>query len=519
MRKRKAPPEKIVIIGAGMAGLTAAAYLAKAGHQVTVFEQFEEIGGVTATLREDGFGWDLGPLLLEGFAPDERGGRILKELNIADKVPLEMGDRAYVFPDFDLRKPETYEGPHWRRDALKQLFPAEREGIDRYYRFYNRVLNLVTLNTRADLAPGVIKPLLKLPLWYLYRGVQSKESWSAGKLMETFFVDPRLKAVFTSILADFVVRPSQFPALGIPLLNVENSFDQRIPRRLSAAGKRPSYHFVVDGTSTLVEAVAAVLRENGGRIYTGAAVEKIRIDADRVTGVELIGGHTEPADVVIATGGAKETFFYMVGREYLTTGFAYLVDELPLMESVLMVHLGVDFDPRPYQPGPLAYYYGTYDIEGGVARCLRGDYHEGKDGFLIYIPSLHSPKMAPANQHALTIYTIAPNELREGTWLSRRRELAGKLVAQAEKIIPGLRSHTKSQVILTPEDFRSRTHQRHHAFGGRSPVMDYDGPGYETPIQGLWFIGSQSKSGGGVQNVMVGARDAVRMIRERLRRR
>ncbi|MGC9521967.1 MAG: phytoene desaturase family protein [Anaerolineae bacterium] len=518
MQKRKAPREKVVVIGAGMAGLTAAAYLARAGHQVTVFEQFEEIGGVTATLREDGFGWDLGPLLLEGFAPDERAGRILKDLGVADQVDLAVGDRAYVFPDFDLRKPRSYAGPQWRRETLKQLFPAEREGIDRYYRFYNRVLNLVTLGIRADLAPGLFEPLFKLPMWALYRRIKEREGWSAAKLMETFFVDPRLKAVFTSILADFVVRPSQFPALGIPLLNVENSFDQRIPRRVSAAGKRPSYHYVLGGTGTLVDAVASALRESGGRIYTGAAVERIVIDADRVTGVALVGGHTEPADVVIATGGAKETFFSMVGREYLTAGFAYLVDELPLMESVLMVHLGIDFDPRPHQPGPLAYYYGTYDVEGAIDRCLRNDYHEGEDGFLIYIPSLHSPGLAPPNHHAVTVYTIAPNELREGTWLTRRRELANKLVVQAEKVIPGLRAHTTSRVVLTPEDFRARTHQQHHAFGGRSPVMDFDGPGYDTPIQGLWFIGSQSKSGGGVQNVMVGARDAVRLIRQQLKK-
>ena len=65
---------KAIIIGSGMAGLTAAAYLVRAGHQVTVYEQFSEIGGVTATLRQEGFGWDLGPLVLEGFGPGEPAG-------------------------------------------------------------------------------------------------------------------------------------------------------------------------------------------------------------------------------------------------------------------------------------------------------------------------------------------------------------------------------------------------------------------------------------------------------------
>ncbi len=64
---------KVVIIGSGMSGLTAGAYLAKAGHAVTIFEQFPTPGGVTATVKQDGFGWDIGPLLLEGFAPGDKG--------------------------------------------------------------------------------------------------------------------------------------------------------------------------------------------------------------------------------------------------------------------------------------------------------------------------------------------------------------------------------------------------------------------------------------------------------------
>lgn len=521
LRRRKGPQAKVIVIGAGISGLTAGAYLAKAGLAVTIFEQAAEIGGVTATLKQDDFGWDLGPLLLEGFAPDERAGRILSELGIAHQVPLQAGDRTYVFPDFDLRKPPAYEGPLWRRERLRQLFPIESDGLDRYYRFYNRAMNLVTLNTRAELARGPLKPWLKLRLWLAFNLVKDKQSWSATKLMEHFFVDPRLKAVFTSILADFVTPPSRFPGLGIPLLNVENAFDLRIPRRVSSAGKRPSYHFIRGGCGKLVNAMANVVRQHGGRIYTNAAIEKIRVDGDNVRGVALEGGHSEDADVVIATGGARETFFHAVGREYLPAGLAYQIDELPLMESVLMVHLGVDMDVRTYQPEPLVYHYGTYDIEGGVDACLGGAYHEGHDGFVLYIPSMHSPELAPEGLHAVTIYTIAPNELANSTWQTRRRELANKLINQAEAVMPDLRDHVVAQIVLTPEDFRERTHQQHHAFGGRAPVMGTDGPDHETPLNGLWFVGSQSKSGGGVQNVMVGARTAARQIvrREKQQRR
>jgi phytoene dehydrogenase-like protein len=89
---------KIVIIGSGMAGLTAAAYLVRDGHQVTVYEQFAEIGGVTATLRREGFGWDIGPLLLEDLGSGEPAGEVLAELGIAEQVRLAQEDRGVAFP-------------------------------------------------------------------------------------------------------------------------------------------------------------------------------------------------------------------------------------------------------------------------------------------------------------------------------------------------------------------------------------------------------------------------------------
>jgi all-trans-retinol 13,14-reductase len=503
---------KTVIIGSGMASLTAAAYLARAGHQVTVYEQFSEIGGVTATLRREGFGWDLGPLLLEGLGPGEPAGEVLAELGLTDQVQLAREDRGMAFPDFALWKPAEYGGPYERRERLKELFPDEREGLDRYYQFYDHVMDLVALARRAERASGLAALLLKVRMLLTFSRLRGMKDWNAARVMDHFFHRSELKALYTAILADFVVRPSQFPGLGIPTVNVETAFDRRIPLQVSSAGPRPSYRYVLGGCGRLVEAMAGVVRAAGGQIRTSARVRQIVVEADRVTGVVLEDGHREAADLVLASGGARETFLGLVGPAHLPADFAAQVDGVPLMESVLMVHVGIDFDPAPYQPAALCYYYGTYDVEGGVERCQRGEYHEGRDGFLIYVPSLHSPEMAPPGHHAVTVYTIAPNRLREGTWAEKREEMADKLLVEATRIIPGLRERARIRIVLTPEDFRARTHQEHHSFGGCAPVMGKEGAPHRTPIQGLWFIGAQSESRGGVANVMAGARKAVRLI-------
>jgi phytoene dehydrogenase-like protein len=122
--------------------------------------------------------------------------------------------------------------------------------------------------------------------------------------------------------------------------------------------------------------------------------------------------------------------------------------------------------------------------------------------------------MAPPGHHAMTIYTICPDRLSEGSWADRKEELADKLVALAEAHIPGLKEHTKVRIILTPDDFRHRTHLDHHAFGGLAPYLGQRGVPHKTPIEGLWFVGAQSESGGALFNVMPGAFRTAERVHE-----
>ena len=503
---------KIVIIGSGMAGLTAGASLAKAGHSVTVFEQFPTPGGVTATVTQDGFSWDIGPLLMEGFAPGDKGRMILEELGISDRVPSVHEDRGLSMPEFALWKPKKYEGPYWRRERLKKLFPQESEHVDRYYRFYARMMNLMALARQAETARGLAALWFKVRMWVAFQGVKDKVSWNGGQLMDHYFDSPVLKTFFLGIVADFVTAPSEFPALGVPSIHLETAFDKRIPTFPGTRSAQTAYTYILGGCQRLVEAVMGVILANGGKVLTGKTVKRIVIEKGRATGVELANGEIESADRVLASGGMKEVFFDLVGSKNIPTGLVTQIESNRLMESVLMVQLGIDFDPTPFQPAALCYYYKTQDLEGAVRRLRTRDYHEGKDGFLIYVPSLHSPTLAPAGKHAVTIYTVAPDTLADSAWSERKEELADKLVAEAEVHIPGLRAHTQTRLILTPEDYRLRTHQKHHSFGGVPPVMTNKPPAHKTPIENLWFIGAQSESTGGVLNVMTGAQKVAKRI-------
>lgn len=505
---------KAIIIGSGMAGLTAGAYLAREGYEVVVYDQFSEIGGVTATIRQEGYSWDIGPLLLEGLAPHEKLGKMLIELGIYDKLELIKEDRGQSFPDFQVWRPEEYKGPYWRREYFKELFPNESEGLDRYYEFYDRMMAIAYLGNQLPFVKGFKALSIKLKLLFKFLKVKKFKDWSAAQITDYFFKDQKLKAVYLGILADMVVKPSEFFGLGVPFFNVETAFDKRIPTKFQG-GKFPVYHYIKNGCGELVKVLANVITENGGKLYTNSKVQKILIKNNKVEGIQLENGDVNNADLVLASGGMFNTFYNLVGKEYLPNEFINNIENITLMESVFMVHLGIDFDPSRFQRAALCYYYLTYDIEGAIKEMREGHYHEGAKGFLIYIPTMHSPKMAPPGKHSVTIYTVGPHKLKEGTWDDQREEFADKLIMEAEKIIPGLYEGSETKKIMTPDDFKKRINVLHHSFGGTAPVLGQTNPPHKTPIDGLWYIGAYSESGGGVMGTALGARNVARMILEK----
>lgn len=503
---------KAVVIGSGISGLTAAVDLAKAGLDVEVFEQFETPGGVTASFERHGYRWDLGQLIIQGLGPGEPAGEVLSELELTDKVRVVEDDRGYVFPDFELRKPEKYEGVLWRINRLKELFPEEKDGLDNYWKHHLRVMNLMTLSRKQERATGLEALWWKLVLFLKFLPLLPKKDWNAQQMTDYFFRADELKAVFLSLLADTFTRPDEFIGFGVFGMNPESAYDKRVPRQLAKNTEELFHYSILGGMKTLVDALIEKVEQNGGTIHTGRPVEKIIIEGNRVTGVVDAEGIRTNADIVIASGAAREVFINLVGEEHLPPEFVRQVLDLPLMDSVFMVHLGVDFDPLPHVHGSCTYYYGTNDLYGTIADAKAGIYHEGKAGFVVHVPSLHSPEMAPPGHHAITVYTICPDRLKEGSWTERKEEYADKLLAYAEKHIPGLQEHVKVREIMTPDDFRRRTHMEHHSFGGLAVVTGKPGISHKTPVDGLWFVGAQSEGGDAVPNGLAATHKVAKKI-------
>lgn len=115
---------KAIIIGAGISGLMSGLLLAKKGVKVKIYDKNQEVGGVTSLLKKNGYTWEQGPLLMGEFLPGENGYEELKKQGI--ELKTIRSDRGIVMPDYDMWKPDEYQGPNWRRERLIQLFPEEK---------------------------------------------------------------------------------------------------------------------------------------------------------------------------------------------------------------------------------------------------------------------------------------------------------------------------------------------------------------------------------------------------------
>ena len=269
---------KAVVIGSGVSGLTAAGLLARAGHDVTVFEQFDTIGGVTATIEQDGYRWDLGPMLVPDLMPGEPGGKVLEKLGIADSVPLKKTYRGNVFRDFEVFRPDKYTTPYGRKERLRELFPHEAKGLDGYYRFHERVMDVISLYNQEGIGA-------KLKFFFKLLSILPRKNWSAQRLMDRYFTDEKLIAAFIGMLADYTTHPGEFPAIFVPFINPEACFDDRTALSYPGHERRSSWTAVEGGMQILVDALAEALERFGGVIKTGSAVKKVDVEKGKVTGV------------------------------------------------------------------------------------------------------------------------------------------------------------------------------------------------------------------------------------------
>lgn len=279
----------VVVVGAGIGGLTAAADLAIRGWQVTLLERHAQIGGKMRQVAVGGALLDAGPTVLtlrdvfdDLFAL--AGERLDDHVALQ---PLEVLAR-HAWPDGS--QLDLYADPLRSAEAIAQLAgKAEALGFERFLQHARGIWQAVEGPFVRGQRPTPLSILRShgLRAASLLARIDSRRSmWQA---LSTFFSDPRLRQLFGRYATYTGCSPYQAPATLNLIAWVE------------AAGVWQ----VQGGIWRLAAALRGLLERHGGVIRTGQGVARILTDRGRACGVELEGGELLSADAVVFGGDAS----------------------------------------------------------------------------------------------------------------------------------------------------------------------------------------------------------------------
>jgi phytoene dehydrogenase-like protein len=513
----------VAIIGAGLGGLTAAAYLARSGHSVAVFDGHYVAGGCATAFargsRDNRWVFDVG---VHYVGEGGEGGlfeRLLRPIDAeVEFVPLDPeGFDRLIFPDFEFRVP-TDRGLY--RDRLVDLFPQERRGIDRYMTFLDQTKKLTDalLRTTGRMTPAVAATLLT-------RAPRVAATMAMGMtlrgLLDFCTKAPQLRAVLLGQNGDYALPPSEVsPLLHCGLANHYFDNGAWYPR---------------GGGQTIADTIAESVEAAGGTIHLQTLVDRVIVEGGRAVGVEVSPRGGAPRVVrsraVLSNADLRRTLLELVGPEHLPSRWIRKATRWRLSEGIFMTCLGVDGDLAEYGIENCNYWiFDHYDTEK-LYTSLRSDPETMPQAAYITSASRKDPDSvghAPAGKSTIEVMTALPsdpawwgaeeNSLWDGSYrknpgyAERKQRIEDGLVRRLDSMFPGLSKRIVFRESATPVSHVRYTRASAGSGYGLAATPSQFGlnrPGTRLPLKSLYCAGASCGQAHGVlPSIQSGARTA-----------
>jgi phytoene dehydrogenase-like protein len=513
-----------IIIGAGHNGLTAAAYLARAGRRVVVLERRHLVGGAAVTEEIfPGFKFSVCSYVVSLLRPE-----IIRDLELArhglEILPLDgtftpMPSGDYLWRVNDHSRTFREIARHSRKDA--EVYDEYGRAMVEMGRFAKSILAMtppdpfsMRLRDLGTLA-GLARKFRDLPDRDRYNQLQLM-TMSAVDFLDQWFETDVLKATMSAsgIIGTFLGVRS--PGTAYVLLHhYMGEID----------GAFRSWGLPRGGTGQVSNAIAAAARQAGAEIRVNASVDQILTRDGQAIGVALHDGDEITAPVVLSSVDPRVTFMKMVGRERLPDEFVEDIRRYKFRGSSAKVNLALDGLPDfTCKPGTGPHLRGAISISPSIDYMERA-FDEAKYGRYsrrpymdIVIPSLTDPSVAPPGKHVMSCFVqYAPYDLREGpsstwpgappsTWDHHREALGDAVIDTIAEHAPNIRSLIRHRQVLTPLDIeRDFGLTEGNIFQGELTLEQLfflrPVPGwaqYSTPVHQLYMCGSATHPGGGI---------------------
>ena len=505
-----------VVVGGGHNGLTAAAYLARAGLTTLVLERRDIVGGCCVTEEiAPGCRVSTTSYIASMLRPE-----VISDLRLAEyglsMVPCD--------PAIQVPFPDGHVVPWWadRERAKAEFKKISAKDAETFIQVDDRLKKLARYLQPFFMEPPPEIDTRSMRGWgdlfrvgKKFRGISSDEvsqlisflTGSLGEFLDHNYESEKIKTMF---LANNVYGKHGGPyqpgtAIGL-LFHLLSGGEHEL---------QGFYGHVMGGMGAITQALAASGRNLGAEIRTSAPVAHIDVRDGRARGVVLEDGTEIRARIVLSNADPKRTFLKMVAASELPNDFLHSIRGIKMEGPCAKVNLVLDAEPRFTGTSPTATalertFYTLVPSLAFAERC----YDIAKFGEIpeelwvdCVVSSNADPSLAPAGKHILTCFVqYVPYHLREGNWDEKRELLGNRVVKKIAEYAPNVPNAIVARQVLTPLDLE-RTYglTEGNIFHGdlrleqlffMRPVSGWSQ--YRTPVDGLYLCGAGAHPGGGV---------------------
>jgi all-trans-retinol 13,14-reductase len=479
----------VIVIGAGIGGLTAAALLAQAGLKVAVFEQHFLPGGYCTSWQRTvhhgnstfHYHFDSGPMDFSGLGQHGTLRFLLRKLGCEQRIQWHRMHHEYVFDWGRVKVPPSI---HDYFLMLCDLFPDEKNSLKKFFEEIKAIYDETTIDKRnvANL-PAISSPPsnfeeLCFSLFHLPH-VSKWANVSVLEMLDYYFYDPHLKQLL-STLGGYLTQELEV----VPAFYLARVFDYYFSGGYYPAG----------GSQSLPKALCDTIVAYGGKVFLKHDVLRIHVGAGAANSIELANGVSHQARAVVSNIDILNTFLKLIGNDFLSDNFSNKIKSLKPGSSTFQVFLGLDFIPD-------------------VSEITFLQTHV--NGLGVYLPSKADSSLAPPGHSVVTLLTVIPPDeastwIREADDYSERKRLFGdQLISQAEQIIPDLRQHIIFREESTPATLARYTRNSGGTIFGWQGLKRIP---MKTPIKNLYLVGAGTFPGNGVEGVVVSGMLAANAI-------
>lgn len=485
----------IVVIGAGIGGLSAAIHLAAAGRHVVIFEQNQNVGGKMGEYRQAGYRWDTGPSLItmRGVFEDlfQSAGRRMEDyLNLHPVEPL----KRFFFPDgskLDLSSdiPKTLS-------QVKRIDERDVEGYLSFLAYVARLYRIVSPVFIFD-QPPKLNSLFKNSPFDVFRfdGLHTM-----NQAIESYLHSPQLRQIMSMFATYVGASPYRAPATLNVIAHVE----------LNQGLWHP-----VGGVYRIALAYTKLAEDLGVEIHTGGRVEGIHIIGNRVGGVILENEEFFEAEAVVANLDVATVYAELLPKEGRFRRLLARLNSRQPSCSTYVLLLGVKKVHEELLQHNV-FFSSDYRLE--FEEIFKRRTLPEEPTLYVSISSKSSPDDAPAGRENWFVQVNVPplNDLSD--WEAGAENYAAHVLDLLSRRGFNLRPHIEICRKITPLDLQRMTGAWRGALYGASSNSRW--AAFRRPhnraagLKGLYFAGGTTHPGGGVPMVTQSGKVASQLLLE-----